>query len=119
MDTARSDADTWTLAQEEDPSPGGKECGIYPARPLTCRGWNSYDANACESAYRQGPDRVVVPVNQRLRMVHPSAGARLARAFLDDALQGHVYRAAVLYQLMDNESVEAFTQHWLEGAIEV
>ena len=96
----------------------GKACGIYPARPMTCRGWNSYDAGACESAYRQGPDEVVVPVNQRLRMVHASTGSRLARAFLEGGLQGHVYLAAVLYQLMSNDNLETFAQRWLDGEIE-
>ena len=97
----------------------GTRCGVYPARPLTCRGWNSYDANACESAYRKGPDEVVVPVNQRRRMDHASTGKRLAQAFLEQGLPGHVYLGAVLYELMSHESLPMFAECWLDGEIQL
>ena len=95
----------------------GRECGIYPARPLTCRGWGSYDANACETAFRCGPDSVTVPINQRLRMVHAAAGDSLRRVFEDQGLEGHVYLGTVLHKMMENDSIDTFARNWLAGAI--
>ena len=97
----------------------GRKCGIYPARPLTCRGWSSFDAEACESAYRQGPDSVAVPVNQRLRMVHAATGDALARAFLRGDLQGHVYLGQVLHPLLAVEDLDGFTASWLSGTVQL
>lgn len=36
-------------------------CTVYPIRPLTCRAWNSYDADACRTYAETG--RGVAPVN--------------------------------------------------------
>ena len=52
-------------------------------------------------------------------MVHASVGDALARACRIDGRQGHVYLAAVLYELIENKCLEAFTRQWLEGAIEL
>jgi len=38
-----------------------ERCSVYPVRPLTCRGFTSSDARACERSYRERP-RVEIPV---------------------------------------------------------
>ncbi|WP_161598288.1 YkgJ family cysteine cluster protein [Pseudodesulfovibrio senegalensis] len=34
-------------------------CGIHPARPLVCRGWNSVDASQCEASNIHGPETLI------------------------------------------------------------
>ena len=54
-------------------------CAAYTARPLACRGWNSTDADACAAALRT-VDRVPrIPARTRLRAVHGTTAAALAR----------------------------------------
>ena len=60
-----------------------------------------------------------MPVNQRRRMVHASTGKRLAQAFLEQGLPGHVYLGAVLYELMSHESLPMFAECWLDGEIQL
>jgi Fe-S-cluster containining protein len=38
-----------------------QRCSAYPARPLTCRGFNSSDAHQCE-LFLQAPNKVTVPL---------------------------------------------------------
>jgi len=38
-----------------------ERCSVYPVRPLTCRGFTSSNARACERSYRERP-RVEIPV---------------------------------------------------------
>lgn len=43
-------------------------CSVYPARPLACMGFTSFDAKACERAQRFGFDKVEV-VQEKGRMI--------------------------------------------------
>jgi len=40
-----------------------ERCSIYSVRPLTCRGFTSSDARACEQSYRQRA-RVTIPIDE-------------------------------------------------------
>ncbi|HEX9585300.1 MAG TPA: YkgJ family cysteine cluster protein [Gammaproteobacteria bacterium] len=57
-------------------------CAVYPARPLACRSWNSRDAGACETAWREGVDTVRVPVDSRIRGVYANASEALNRGLV-------------------------------------
>ncbi|RKZ35304.1 MAG: hypothetical protein DRQ37_06705, partial [Gammaproteobacteria bacterium] len=54
-------------------------CGLYGARPLACRGWNSLDASVCEQAKEQGTRKVKIPLYTPLRTVYATTGAALAK----------------------------------------
>jgi Fe-S-cluster containining protein len=53
--------DRWAAARLPCALLDETRCSIYPVRPLTCRGFNSSDARACERSYRERP-RVNIPV---------------------------------------------------------
>ena len=36
-------------------------CSVYPVRPLLCRGWNSLEIQACQSAYETGDIESAIP----------------------------------------------------------
>lgn len=91
-------------------------CSVYPARPLTCRGWNSYDSDACRRACDLGPKAVKVPVNQRIRMVYASAGDALARGLARLGVKARVYLVPTVFRLLGESAPEAFVSDWLRGS---
>jgi uncharacterized protein len=87
-------------------------CSAYPVRPLTCRGYNSSDASACERALRPG-GRTAVPVylpQQRLTtFVLDGLRAGLQEARLDGEL---LELTAALHVALEVPDAEA---RWLAG----
>jgi Fe-S-cluster containining protein len=53
--------DKWAAARLPCPLLVDQRCSAYAARPLTCRGYNSSDARACERSFRERT-HVEVPV---------------------------------------------------------
>lgn len=80
-------------------------CMVYAARPLACRGWNSRDANACEKAWREGVDRVRVPVDSRIRGVYANASEALNRALVRDGHGEPGHLVPALAALLDRGAV--------------
>lgn len=78
-------------------------CLVYAARPLACRGWNSRDANACENAWREGVDKVQVPVDSRIRGVYANAGEALNRALVRDGHGEPGHLVPALAALLDSD----------------
>jgi uncharacterized protein len=57
---ALSQQDSWAAARLPCPLLVDNRCSVYPVRPLTCRGYNSSDAQACERSCKSRT-RVEVP----------------------------------------------------------
>ena len=77
-------------------------CSVYAVRPLACRGWNSTDAAACESAYLEGITAVTVPVDTRIRDVYANASEALARGLVQSGRGGPVHLVPTLRRLLDS-----------------
>lgn len=61
-------SDRWSAARLPCSLLVNDRCSVYPVRPLTCRGFNSSDARACER-WVKSRDRVDVPIyEQQLRL---------------------------------------------------
>lgn len=75
-------------------------CLVYPARPLSCRGWNSSDASACRSAYQRGVTEVRVPVDTRIRGVFANASEALLRGLTRTRRDGPSHLAPALAALI-------------------
>jgi Fe-S-cluster containining protein len=71
--------DGWAAARLPCPLLVDGRCSVYPARPLTCRGYNSSDAHRCES-FTTSRQHVEVPVHVPQQ--------RLATLMLDGVLSG-------------------------------
>lgn len=71
-------------------------CQVYPARPLACRGWNSLDVKACETAWHEGVGAVKVPVNSRIQGVYVNASEALSRALVRDGRGEHLHLVPAL-----------------------
>lgn len=52
-------------------------CGVHPARPLLCRGYNSFDRAACEAAFAAGLPSPRLPADGEQVGVHKSLFAAL------------------------------------------
>src|SRR5260221_14621425 len=52
-------------------------CGVHPARPLLCRGYNSCDLGACLAAFDAGEPEVRLPANANQGLACRSAFAGL------------------------------------------
>jgi Fe-S-cluster containining protein len=50
-------------------------CGVHPARPLLCRGYNSCDASVCQAALAAGDETVRPPSNASQMAAHKFAFA--------------------------------------------
>ena len=64
------------------------QCGVYAARRLACRAWNSTDVRACRSA-REPPSAThpAIPMNARLKAVYANVGEALARGLVQRGLE--------------------------------
>ena len=54
-------------------------CGVYPARPLACRAWNSTDLAACIAARSDPEGGAGVPVQVRSQLLYTNVAEALAR----------------------------------------
>ncbi len=75
-------------------------CLVYAVRPLACRGWNSADVAACESAYLEGVSAVAVPVDTRIRGVYANASEALARGLVQSGRDGPCHLVPALRRLL-------------------
>jgi hypothetical protein len=75
-------------------------CLVYAVRPLACRGWNSTDVAACESAYLEGITAVTVPVDTRIRSVYANASEALARGLVQSGRDGPCHLVPALKKIL-------------------
>jgi len=75
-------------------------CLVYAVRPLACRGWNSTDAAACESAYLEGIAAVTVPVDTRIRGVYANASEALTRGLVQSGRDGPSHLVPALKKIL-------------------
>jgi hypothetical protein len=74
-------------------------CGVYPARPLSCAGWASFDADACDRHHRNPAEPL--PLNILQLLVFQLAMLGLAGGFCRSGCPAHGYdlQGALLYAL--------------------
>ena len=89
-------------------------CGLYGARPLACRGWNSLDALACEQAKERGTREVKIPLYTPLRAVYATTGTALAKGLSAAGLEASVYLAPALSAFL-SDNADAVVSAWLNG----
>ena len=98
--------------REPCPLLAGRRCLAYPVRPLTCRGFNSADAGACERSVKGG-GRIDVPAYEpQMRLtafVLDGARAGLAEAGLKSE---RVELTAALRIVLENPDA---VDRWLAG----
>ena len=104
--------DPWAAARLPCPLLKGQRCSVYALRPLTCRGYNSSDAGACErSVTVRG--RVEVPIydpqNRLATFVLDGMRAGLAEA----GLRGELLELTAALRIA-LEATDA-TERWLAG----
>jgi Fe-S-cluster containining protein len=68
-----------------------RNCGVYAARPLTCRAYNSCDAGACERAFDQALTAFDLPVDLFQLTVSRNVRAGLMAAVLASGLDPGPY----------------------------
>lgn len=88
-------------------------CSVYPARPLSCRGWNSIDASECEED-RDHPDRMLTtPSYLPHRLVSRGADHGIIQGLERSGLDAHevdlVPALAILFDVPDA------VDRWLAG----
>jgi hypothetical protein len=76
-------------------------CGGYPARPIKCRSWTSFDPGKCEQAFHQNPPRATVPVHPGVKAVGDGTMTGLRRGPHDAGMDagGYELNSAVLCAL--------------------
>lgn len=89
-----------------------KQCSVYLVRPLACRGWNSFDATACEISYNrfhQGD----VPFSVTLRDFIIAIREGLCQGAQDAGLQGDKLELiSALHVALETPDIE---EKWLTG----
>jgi Fe-S-cluster containining protein len=86
-------------------------CGIYPIRPLACRGYNSLSRSACEEAFTDQGDRVRAHAGVRELAAGVIYGLVLAGKELGLEWGRHEIEAAVLRALETSDAAE----RWARG----
>jgi Fe-S-cluster containining protein len=87
------------------------QCGIYPIRPLACRGYSSISRSACEEAFTDTGDRVRVHAGVRELTAGVIYGLILASKALGLEWGRHEIEAAVLQALETPDAAE----RWAHG----
>jgi Fe-S-cluster containining protein len=88
-----------------------RHCGIYPIRPLACRGYNSLSRSACEEAFTDQGDRVRAHAGVRELAAGVIYGLVLASKELGLEWGRHEIEAAVLRALETPDAAE----RWARG----
>jgi Fe-S-cluster containining protein len=88
-----------------------RQCGIYPIRPLACRGYSSLSRSACEDAFTDQGDRVRVHESVRELAAGVIYGLVLASKELRLEWGRHEIEAAVLRALETPDAAE----RWAHG----
>jgi Fe-S-cluster containining protein len=88
-----------------------ERCGIYPIRPLACRGYNSTSRSACEEAFIDRGDRVPTHVAVRETAAGAIYGLILASKELGLEWGRHELEAAVLRALQTPDAA----RRWADG----
>ena len=96
----------WCIFLRDD-----RQCGIYPIRPLACRGYNSLSRSACEEAYTDQGDRVPVHAGVRELAAGVTYGLILASKALGLEWGRHEIESAVLRALETPDAAE----RWARG----
>lgn len=88
-----------------------RQCGIYPIRPLACRGYNSMSRAACEAAFIGQEDRVQMHAGVREAAAGVIYGLILASKELELEWGRYELEAAVLRALDTPDAAE----RWARG----
>lgn len=88
-------------------------CGIYPVRPLACRGHNSLSATACEEDERAPSAHNRIPVDWRPRDVVANVVAGLEPAVVEQALDWEPCELAAALSIALDEPRAA--ERWASG----
>jgi Fe-S-cluster containining protein len=104
--------DSWAAARLPCPLLIDNRCSVYPVRPLTCRGYNSSDAHACER-WVQSRNRVQVPVHAPQHRLTTFVLDGIRSALNEARLEGDLLEltAALRIAVMFPDAVE----RWLAG----
>ena len=87
-------------------------CSIYDRRPLSCFGWNSYDAAPCQ-AYAEGDKSSLTPCDINLKVIADAVTYGLLEGVALRGLSGKcVELMAALRTVLLDPGVEA---RWLQG----
>jgi Fe-S-cluster containining protein len=88
------------------------QCSVYLVRPLSCRGWNSFDARACESSYNNF-HRGNVPFSVTMRDLNVAITEGLSQGAKEAGLQGDKLELiSALHVALETPDIEA---KWLAG----
>jgi Fe-S-cluster containining protein len=108
---ARAAANPSAAARLPCPLLANGRCSIYAARPLACRAWNSYDANACREDLL-GVGGRPVPVHRLHLALEAVIAAGLDEALVERGLRADVLELApALSAALSSRSAE----RWLAG----
>lgn len=94
-------------------------CGIYPARPLSCRGWNSVDVNMCIDSNRSENALTQIENHSILRVMSLGIQNGLLRGSKAMGLEaGYLLLVRAVLLLLENgaeQGVLTSTEDWLNG----
>jgi Fe-S-cluster containining protein len=105
-------SDPWAAARLPCALLVDNRCSVYPVRPLTCRGYNSSDAAACEQSYRSR-GRVEVPLYAPQQRLTTFVLDGLCAGLTESGIKGE--RLELTAALRIALTVPDATERWLAG----
>jgi Fe-S-cluster containining protein len=104
--------DPWAAARLPCALLVDNRCSVYPVRPLTCRGYNSSDAAACEQSVRSR-GRVEVPLYAPQQRLTTFVLDGLCAGLTESGLKGE--RLELTAALRVSLTIPDATERWLAG----